>query len=646
MPASAREDRRPVLNRLDALSVGAFIVFGLLLGVYWFHQVLRGGEYSRMAENNKQRSVPITAPRGFIMDRNGAVLAENEPAFTLLLYRRDTKDLASSLKFVAQLFNRSFDELKKRVDRDRSYFDFVPVVLQENLTLSEVGAVEAHALEHPELVVQTTERRVYTQGTLAAHLLGYLGEATPEQMVAHAGKIRPGESIGQKGVEAAYQDLLAGVSGARSLVIDSYGREVSESGRVDPLPGNKLVLTIDLGLQKIAEEHFASKVGSVVALDPRTGEILVFLSAPAFDPNIFTRRVTRKEWDAILEDDNHPLNNRALQNVYSPGSVFKAFVAYAALTHGINPDERTYCTGAATFYGRTFRCHGRHGSVDLPTALQVSCDIYFYTMGKRLGIDVLSETASLFGFGRSTGIDLGHEKVGNVPSQAWSLAVRKHPWYLGETISVAIGQGPLLCSSLQIARAFAALANADGSLPTPHLFHIGENIRTAERFVYRPPAKESISYPPGVREKIVEGLWRVANLPGGTARGPIEAALKTLPAVPGIDICGKTGSVQVVGQKDTKKANLLPEKLKDHGWFAGFAPRRDPKIVVVVFAEHGEHGASAAAPLAAKLMATYLARGRGVQSPPGGLTATGAVPPATGSSASALPAPVSRRSGT
>ncbi|MEO6326097.1 MAG: penicillin-binding protein 2 [Thermoanaerobaculia bacterium] len=615
MPASAREDRRPVLNRLDALSVGALVFFALLLGIYWFHQVLRGGEYARLAENNKQRSVPITAPRGFIMDRHGAVLAENEPAFTLLLYRRDTKDLAASLLFVSQLLNRPVEDLKHRVERDRSYLDFVPVVLQENLTIAEVGAVQAHTFEHPELVVQTTERRVYTQGTVAAHLLGHLGEATPDQMQAAAGKIRPGESIGQKGVEAVYQDLLAGVSGARSLIIDSYGREVSESGRVEPLPGNKLVLTIDLQLQKIAEEHFADKVGSVVALDPRTGEILALLSAPNFDPNVFTRRVTRPEWDAIMENDDYPLNNRVLQNVYSPGSVFKAFMAYAILTHGGSPDERTFCTGASTFYGRSFRCHGRHGSVDLATALQVSCDIYFYTMGKRLGIEVIAETAKLFGFGRPTGVDLGREKTGNVPSNAWSLAVRKHPWYLGETISVSIGQGPLLCSSLQMARAFAALANEDGALPTPHLFHIGENIRTAERFVYRPPVKESISYPPGLRDKIVEGLWRVVNQPGGTAYASRRS---------GLDICGKTGSVQVVGQKDTKKANLLPEKLRDHGWFAGFAPRKDPKLVVVVFADHGEHGATAAAPLAGKLFENYLMRG---VPPLAGLTAsTGAHP--------------------
>ncbi len=408
-------------------------------------------------------------------------------------------------------------------------------------------------------------------------------------------------------MEATYQDLLAGISGSRAYVIDSFGREVEDFGHVDPLPGNTLWLTIDLSLQKIAEDYFKDRVGSAVAMDPKTGEILALVSAPEFDPNLFTRRLSQREWDQILSDPQRPLNNRALQNVYSPGSVFKAFMAYAILKAGISPAERVTCTGATTFYGRSFRCHGRHGSVDLPTALQVSCDTYFYTMGKRLGIDRIAEAAGLFGFGRPTGIDLGSEKAGVVPSSQWSLAVRHHPWYPGETISVAIGQGPVLLSALQLARAFAGLANPDGALPTPHLFRIGENVRSRERFAYRPPAREAVPWPPGVRDTIVEGLWRVVNAPGGTAYSS---------RIPGLDLCGKTGSVQVVGQKDTKRADLLPEQLRDHAWFAGFAPRDDPKVVVVVFVEHGEHGASAAAPLAARL-AAYVVGHEGSGTPPG-----------------------------
>ena len=601
-PASAREDRRPLFVRIDRVVAGSWSLLAILVGVYWVHQVLRGEEYARLAEDNRLRSVPVTAPRGFILDRNGTVLAENEPAFTLLLYRKETKDLDRSVRFVADLLDRPFEELKRRAERDRSSYDFVPVVLEDNLTMGEVSAIEAHALEHPELAVQTTERRVYGNGTVAAHLLGHLGEASPEQLVARAGRSRPGDAIGQKGVEAAYQDLLAGVSGSRTFVIDSFGREVGESGRIDPFPGNTLWLTIDLPLQKIAEEYFQDKVGSAVALDPKTGEILALVSSPPFDPNLFTKRLSRTEWDAIVTDENHPLNNRVLQNAFSPGSVWKAFMSRAILANGIRPEERVFCTGGATFYGRFFRCHRRHGSVDLVTAIQVSCDTYFYTMGKRLGIEAIAESGDAFGFGRPTGVDLVGEKNGVLPSPEWSLKARRQPWYPGETISVAIGQGPVLVTALQVARAFAGIANKDGALPTPHLFHIGENIRTRERFVYRPPSKESVPWPPGARELVVEGLWRVVNLPGGTA---------TSVRVPGLDLCGKTGTVQVVAQKEAKKAHLLPEALRDHGWFASFAPKDDPKIVVVVFVEHGLHGSTAAAPLAAKLADAWVGRAAG-----------------------------------
>lgn len=617
MTESAREDRRPVLVRLGRLAIGAWVVFTALFGVYWIEQVLRGDEFARQAENNRERSVPVTAPRGLILDRNGTAMAENEPSFALLLYRRETLDLDESLQFIAGLLGHSRDDFLKKVERDRTNYDFVPVVLEENLTLAEVGAIQARALEHPEFVVQISKRRIYKNGTVAAHALGQLGEVTSDQLVKLSGRVRPGEAVGQKGVEAAYQDLLAGSSGARTFIIDSYGRETAELERVEPVPGNTLTLTIDLELQQIAEAYFANRVGAAIALDPRTGEILAFVSAPSVDPNLFTRRVSRKEWSEILENPNHPLNDRVLQNLYSPGSAWKPFVAYAILKRGIQPGERVFCSGAATFYGRSFRCHGVHGSVDLPTALQVSCDVYFYTMGKRLGIDELAEAGHAFGFGRLTGIDLSHEKAGIVPSNEWSLSVRKHPWYPGETISAAIGQGPVLVSPLQMARAFAALANTDGALPTPHLFHIGENFRSGERFIYRPPVRESVPFAPGVRETIVEGLWRVVNVPGGTAYAS---------RVAGLDICGKTGSVQVIGQKDTKKAHLLPNELKDHGWFAGFAPRNNPKIVVVVFVEHGEHGSSAAAPLAARLCTAWLQKNRPAVPEAPGIARAGAGP--------------------
>ncbi len=637
MPASAREDRRPLLLRIDRLAAGAFSFLALLLGVYWVHQVFRGDEYARQAENNRQRSVPISASRGFILDRHGRLLAENEPSFTLLLYRRETQDVDGSLRFVSGLLGRGLDDLRRRVERSRTSYDFIPVVLDDDLTVAEVGSVEAHALEHPELVVQTTERRVYTYGSVTAHLLGHLGEAGPDQLAARAGRVRAGEAIGQNGIEAAYQDLLAGTSGLRTFVIDSFGREVAELDRVDPLPGNTLVLNIDLDLQRLADDYFRDKVGTAVALDPKTGEVLAFVSAPAFDPNVFSRRVSRTEWEAIVGNEDRPLQNRAIQNVYSPGSIWKAFVAYAALTNGIDASETVHCPGSVNFYGRRFRCHGVHGTVDLRTALQVSCDAYFYTMGKRLGIDVLARTARTFGFSRTTGVDLGPEKTGTVPSPEWSRAVRKHAWYPGETISVAIGQGPLLVSALQAARAYAGIANADGALPVPHLFRIGEQVRSGARVAYRPPVTERIPYPAGVRETIVEGLWRVVNSPGGTAyRYRVE----------GLDICGKTGTVQVVGQKEAKKAHLLPEKLRDHAWFAAFAPKDDAKIVVVVFVENGLHGGSAAAPLATRLIEAYLRPGSVPLPAPPAAPLPEATPPGGSTTAERSAPPLSPRRGT
>jgi penicillin-binding protein 2 len=597
MDLSAREDRRPLLVRIDflaAISWGAFI---LILAVYWVHQVLRGEDFHRQAENNRQRSIPITAPRGFILDRNGVPLAENEPSFSLLLYRREARDVEASIGFVSSVLAVPIEDLRRRLSRVPDGRDYLPVILEENLTINEAALVEARSLEHPEFVIQISEKRIYKGGPLAAHLLGHLGEANPDQVQARNGRVRPGEWVGQKGVEASYQDLLAGVSGARTFIIDSFGREVAELDRQEPFSGNTLILTIDTRLQKIAEDYFKEKVGSAIAMDPRTGEILAFVSSPAYDPNMFAHRVSRSDWDAILNNEDKPLNNRLLQNVYSPGSVWKPFVAYAVLMHGYSPQERIGCGGGASFYGRFFRCHSHHAAVDLPTALQVSCDTYFYQMGRRLGIDVISETAKTFGFGRPTGIDAGGEKAGLVPSQQWSLSARKQPWYPGETISVAIGQGPLLVSPLQVARALAAIANKDGALPAPHVFHMAENVRTRERFVYRPPARESVPFSPGVREAIVEGLFRVVGRPGGTAHGI---------NVPGLDICGKTGTVQVVGQKDPKHMAHLPKKLQDHAWFAGFAPRDEAKLVVVVFVENGGHGSRAAAPLAAQLFKAYL----------------------------------------
>jgi penicillin-binding protein 2 len=358
-------------------------------------------------------------------------------------------------------------------------------------------------------------------------------------------------------------------------------------------------LTLDRDLQQLAEECFAEKVGSAVALDPKTGEILALVSSPSYDPNWFTRRVTPEEWSSLLSDERHPLQNRAIQNTYSPGSVFKIFLAYGAAARGwVDPDARVFCPGHAVFYGRTFRCHrkGGHGWVNLRNAIKLSCDVYFYNLGRRLGVDRIAEIARAFGFGEPTGVDLAHEKPGLIPSEEWARTRRGSRWYPSETISVSIGQGPVLMTSMQIARAVSALVEG-GRLPTPHLFYASQDPRTGVRLRYRAQVRQSLAIDPRLLAIVKDGMWAVLNEPGGTAFGS---------RVPGIEAAGKTGTVQVARRDAVPRAGVDRSRLEDHAWFTAFAPREDPKIVVVVFVEHGGHGSSAAAPIARLLLAKYF----------------------------------------
>jgi penicillin-binding protein 2 len=475
----------------------------------------------------------------------------------------------------------------------------VPIALAENLTIGEVASIEARAAENPEFAVGVAQRRLYTKGAFAAQSLGYLSEATPEQIATQPDRYRPGNSIGQRGIESAYQDMLAGRDGERRIIVDSFGHETAEESREDPIPGRNLTLTIDERLQQVAESYFQDRVGSAVVMEPKSGQILAIVSAPSYDPNVFSKRMTASQWSNLIENPFRPLQNRAIQNVYSPGSVLKVFLAEAGLAGGyVTPETKVFCPGYATFYGRTFRCHKKegHGWVNLHDAIRGSCDVYFYTLGRRMGIEKIAEAVRQFGFGEPTGLDLPNEKSGLVPSEEWSRKVRKAHWYPSETISVSIGQGPLLVSAVQLARGLSGLLEG-GLFPRPHLFLSAEDPQSGARYEYVDQSERRLTVPDEIRTQIEDAMFAVVNEGGGTA---------TASRIPGIEMCGKTGSVQVVGQKDTSKASSLPLERRDHAWFIGFAPRRDPKVVVVVFVEHGMHGASAAAPLAKQLIATYF----------------------------------------
>jgi penicillin-binding protein 2 len=594
-----RETRRELSARIEIARIAVGAIFAVLAISYWYVQIVRGDYYFELSENNRIRSVKLTAPRGYVLDRNGSVLVENEPAYSLKLYRREAKDLSASVDFAVQLLGLPLDQVRARLTRARRYPEFVPIPIAENLSLEEVAAVEARAPEHPEFAIAVSQRRLYKLGGSAAHVLGYLAEATPDQIRRSANAYTLGDWIGQKGIESSYEKLLGGTNGERRVIVDSLAREIAEENRVESRPGQNLFLTLDRDLQQLAEECFAEKVGSAVALDPKTGEILALVSSPSYDPNWFTRRVTPEEWSSLLSDERHPLQNRAIQNTYSPGSVFKIFLAYGAAARGwVDPDARVFCPGHAVFYGRTFRCHrkGGHGWVNLRNAIKLSCDVYFYNLGRRLGVDRIAEIARAFGFGEPTGVDLAHEKPGLIPSEEWARTRRGSRWYPSETISVSIGQGPVLMTSMQIARAVSALVEG-GRLPTPHLFYASQDPRTGVRLRYRAQVRQSLAIDPRLLAIVKDGMWAVLNEPGGTAFGS---------RVPGIEAAGKTGTVQVARRDAVPRAGVDRSRLEDHAWFTAFAPREDPKIVVVVFVEHGGHGSSAAAPIARLLLAKYF----------------------------------------
>lgn len=578
------EHRELLVVRAQRLARSLAVLLSLVGSAYFFVQVVHGAGYRELAENNRLRRITLEAPRGLIEDRSGRTLVENLPAYRLTLDLGRSEDLDESVRFASNVLGVAGDDLRRRLATAAAARAVRPVVLAESLSLSEVARFRVARLEHPEFEIEIAQRRFYRLGEHAAHVLGYLGEVSRDELRSDTSGLRAGDWIGRRGVERAYDRRLRGEDGERVVVVDSRGLPVEEFGRRTGRAGETLRLTIDAGLQQEAERMLAGRVGAVVALDPRDGAVRALVSAPAYDPNLFARKLASAQWRALVDNPRHPLQNRALQSAYSPGSVFKVVVAAAALAEGVvSSAHREFCGGYSTHYGRRFHCwkRGGHGSVDLVAALEQSCDVYFYAVGQRLGIERIARYARAMGLGEATGIDLAGERAGLVPDEAWSLRSRRHPWYPGETISVAIGQGALLTTPIQVARMFAAVANG-GRLVTPHVV-VGS--ATPSRPLGLPP--ESLT-------AIRTGLERVVNGERGTARGA---------RVPGVTVAGKTGTVQVVSQEAYADTSDAPWHLRNHAWFASYAPAERPELVVVVFVEHGGKGSTAAAPIAKALYA-------------------------------------------
>jgi penicillin-binding protein 2 len=582
-------------------------IFVLLAGLFlsylfnlWYLQVVNGDNYRRLADNNRLRQVVENPLRGLILDRDGKPIVRNRIAFNVLLDREKIGRMEETVRTLSRILNLPEQTVRERIERYRNRPTFEPVIVKEDVDLGEAAYLESRRLELPEVSVAIEPKRSYEDHDLAAHALGYVGEISESQL----GKPRfagyqLGDVVGKAGLESFYDNDLAGEKGWKQVIVNSLGREIrSLPVGKRPLPGNALRLTLDLDLQEELEAAFQDKMGSAVFLDPDSGEILAIISKPSFDPNVFARRFSVEEWKELINSETHPLQNRAIQSKFAPGSVFKIVMAIAALESGkASPARTDFCPGYTVIYGRKFLCHqeGGHGTVAMMEAIKKSCNVYFYHLGKDLGIEIISQWAHRLGFGQPTGIDLAHEEGGTVPDDAWKRRTHNEPWYPGETISVAIGQGALEVTPIQMA-VFASVIGNGGTFYRPHLL-ISREVRGGVEEALKPPeVLGKLSLKPSTIQLVKEAMWEVVNQ-GGTG---------TKAAIPGKDVCGKTGTAQVVKASAGVKSDKLAESIRDNAWFVGFAPKEHPQIAFAVFVERGGHGGEAAAPIAQKVMLKFF----------------------------------------
>lgn len=583
----AREDRRGIDFRISLFQYVVFAAFLFLIAGFWQLQIVEADAYAARANDNHIKSLPILAPRGKILDRDRRVIVDNRSSFSVVLSREGVRD--GALRAIADGLGVDATELQSRLNRFAKRARYEPIIVKDQLSSGDIAFVEAHRRmpNYPDMELIREQRRLYPSTGIAAHLIGYVGEVSERELdTLEFARYSEGDIIGKSGVERTHNDILMGVDGKRQVVVDNRGNHRYRIGEKPAVNGKDLTLTIDLDLQVVAELAMDGKRGAVVALDPRNGELLAMVSRPTYDANSLSGRIRAEDWRMIVNDPFNPLLNRAIQAQLAPGSTFKPIIAIAGLEEGvIDENFRVSCSGGATFYGRYFKCHkrGGHGSVSLRTALAQSCDVYFYTVGNMLGIDRIAKYAQMAGFGSRTGIDLPHEASGTVPSSRWKLENYRQKWYAGETISVAIGQGALTVSPIQLAYSMGGLANGGVWYP-PHIVK-------AETGKVEP---RKAKWDPEHVKSVVGGLYAVINEGGTGIRGRI----------PGIPVCGKTGTAQVASNT-LVSATKNPDLYKDNAWFFAFAPCDHPEIVVAALFEAGEHG-NLAAPIVRDVIKAYF----------------------------------------
>lgn len=572
-------------NKILIISYVIIGLFALFVIRLWQLQVLQGEYYRKISTENMLRIIKIPAPRGIIYDRNGLPLVKNSPYFYASLMPEHLEKV--DIRSLAAILGLNSSDIYAKINKE-GLSPFEPIRLKEGLTFNEIAVVEARRSDFPGLIVDIDMSREYLYGDMAAHLIGYLGKLNPSQSKDPEFKdVPPDAFIGQWGAELLFDKSLRGTPEERIIEVDALGKEIRLLQEKPPVKGDDLKLSIDINLQKAAEEAFGDKAGALVALKPDTGEVLGFVSKPSFDPNMFARGISYNQWAGLTQDKKLPMLNRALQSQYPPGSTFKIVTAIAALNEGvITPVTKVTCSGGINYGNWRFGCWRKtgHGTISLHRAIVESCDVYFYEVGKRVGIDKIAEYARKLGLGSKTGLPLVKERAGLIPDTKWKHEKKNQQWYLGETFNSAIGQGYVSATPIQMAQLISAVANG-GFIYTPTIVKL-ETIPS-------PIRKADIK--PQTLELVKSGLYGVVNEGGGTG-GASRSSV--------VAIGGKTGTAQVVSIR--KSSNQLPEKLRDHAWFVAFAPVEKPEVALCAFVEHGGHGGGAAAPIAKHAIEGYF----------------------------------------
>jgi len=609
-------------NRLNGYDPGQFkrkfklllvivaVALSLLVMRLWYLQVIKGGELRQRSENNSVRLRKIKPIRGLIMDGNRRILADNQPSFDIVFVPNRTKDVRNVIEKIEELYtgrSLTFPSLSSLPGRVKP---FVPVLLERNISMEKLALVETHALDLPGVMTEVTPVRKYLNGEMTAQIIGFTGEVSREELDRNTtDKITTGDIIGKFGIEKFLDSHLRGKSGAEQVEVNVAGKAIRSLGRIPATTGDNVVLTIDSELQETAWSAIGNRGGAVAVLDPRNGAVLALVSSPSFDPNLFNGGISGDDWETLSNDPRYPMENRSISGQYPPGSTYKIVVAAAALEEGlITPETNFYCNGTFELGNRIFRCWQAkgHGHVNLHRAIVESCDVYFYNLGKLLGVDRIAAYARAFGLGAPLGIDLPREKGGLIPTKQWKLSRLRQSWQMGETISLAIGQGFNLVTPLQLANAYATLANG-GTLYRPRLVKQLESLDGHVVKVFHPEKQGVLPVRPQNIEIINRALWGVVNEKGGT--GYILKRQEQ-------DVCGKTGTAQVIGlpqDEKMRKAKRVSASFRDHALFVCYAPYGNPEIVVSVILENAGHGGSAAAPVARKVIDAYFSRKKMMQ---------------------------------